>query len=148
MFSKFNKLILTCGSIVFLSFLGPIAHAQQDFSTAIKDIELHVSEVTSLLRELSTVITPAQALDLEKSQKNKISLFLQHVKKVDSHGAAIGNAVMAGGNLHPNIALARKYREEMNNVGYPKLNAEMLRVEKIHPPLKQIFDQLRNMHNQ
>jgi hypothetical protein len=39
-------------------------------------------------------------------------------------------------------------REEMNNVGYPKLNAEMLRVEKIHPPLKQIFDQLRNMHNQ
>ena len=146
MYKKIKKLIITFSSIVCVTFFGTVAHAQQDFSTAIKDIELHVSEVNSLLRELAIVTTPAQALDLEKSQKNKIALFLQHVKKVDSHGAEIGNALMSGGIMHPNIALARKYREEMNNVGYPKLNAEMLRVEKIHPPLKQIFDQLRNMH--
>ena len=146
MFNKINKLILTCTTT--LAFFGTIAHAQQDFSTVIKDIEVHVSEVNTLVRELASVTTPSQALELEKNQKNKIKLFLQHVVKVDSHGAEIGKAVMAGGNLHPNVALARKYREEMNNVGYPKLDAEMLRVEKIHPPLKQIFDQLRNMHKQ
>jgi hypothetical protein len=147
MSNKTNKLILTCASIVFLSFFGAIAHAQQDFSNVIKDIEFHVSEVNTLIHELAIVTTPAQALEIEKSQKNKITLFLQHVKKIDSHGSEMGNAVKAGGNLHPNIALARKYKEELINVGYPKLSAEMLRVEKIHPPLKQIFDQLRNMHN-
>jgi len=147
MFNTINKFILPCASVLFLSVFVTVAHAQQDFSSAIKDIELHVSEVNALIRDLAVVTTPAQAVELEKSQKNKITLFLQHVKKVDSHGAEIGKAVMASGNLNPNIALARKYREEMNNIGYPKLNTEMLRVEKIHPPLKQIFDQLRNMHN-
>ena len=122
--------------------------AQENFAVALKDIEQHVGDVNSMLRELSNMTTAAQAATFEETLKGKVASFLDHVKKVDGHGPELRIAFRAGGNIHPNVVMARKHYDDVNQNVYPKLSAEMVRVEQLRPSLKPFFDQIRNMHLQ
>ena len=125
------------------------AQVQDKFSVAIRDIEQHVNDVDAILNDLKKISSTEQAKAYQSGLANKVDAFLVHVKKVDTvHGPELEKAATAGGTISPNVVLARKYRDELNADTYPKLSAELARVEALLPALKPSFDRIRKMHQQ
>lgn len=146
---KLGKFLSIFAFALITHITPAFAQGQDKFSVAIKDIEQHVNDVNTMLNDLKLITSAEQARTYQESLAKKVEAFLLHVKKVDTvHGPELEKAATAGGTISPNVVLARKYRDELNANTYPKLSAELARVEVLQPSLKSSFDRIRKMHQQ
>lgn len=143
--SVLKSAVAASGLAMALAFSNGAAFAQSAPVLSNAVLKSHQDDLEAMLADLSKVQTPAVAKNYEGYLASQMGKYVDHHKQLHHVTMpAFGSAKKLGHAPMDQVKVAEA-TDRLSETHYPKLAAEMDRVEKLNPGLKKHFDVLRTL---
>lgn len=143
-------LALAMGSSAAFAQAAPAARLAKpdasyvEMSTAI--VDAHKADLDNMLKDMAKVTSPGTANGYESYLNGQLQNYVANHQKLNAAIPSVARAKVSG-RFNQDMRKAVDAINALNDKQYTQVAAEMDRLEKLNPKLKQQFDTLRDLND-